>query len=250
MYLAGNSRPDIQFAVHQCAKYTANPKHSHEKALKRVGRYLKGTRDQGLILDPKKDDLGIDMFVDADFAGMHGYEDPEDPASVKNRTGFVITIAKCPVIWASRMQTETALSTMMAEYIALSHVMRELLPFKRLAKEVVEHMGLGSGIQWTVHGNTVVHEDNNGALILANLPAGRSTPTSKFFNVKYHWFREKLVEHKIKIVKVQSDLQLADIFTKGFRSQKFAEMRKKLCGWIANTVCSSKRTVPENTETP
>ena len=53
--------------------------------------------------------------------------------------------------------------------------MRELLPFKGLAKEVVEHMGLGSGIQSTVHGNTVVHKDNNGALILANSPAGRST---------------------------------------------------------------------------
>jgi hypothetical protein len=33
MYLSSNSRPDIQFAVHQCARFTHNPKHSHGDAI-------------------------------------------------------------------------------------------------------------------------------------------------------------------------------------------------------------------------
>ena len=50
-YLANNSRPDIQFAVHQCARYTHSPKKSHTQAVKRIIRYLLGTRDKGLILN-------------------------------------------------------------------------------------------------------------------------------------------------------------------------------------------------------
>ena len=229
LYLC-NTRPDIQFAVSQCARYTSKPKQSHEVALKRIGRYLNGTRVNGLILK-LENALKIELFVDADFAGLHGYEDPEDPTSVKSRTGFVICIAKCPVLWLSRLQTETALSTMMAEYIALSTAMRDLIPFKRITEEVCSHMGLSDDKIAVIRTKTVVHEDNNGAMILAKLPPGRSTPTSKFFNVKYHWFREQLDPQQIKIVKVPSDEQLGDIFTKGLRKDKFMEMRMKLCGW-------------------
>ena len=82
LYLC-NTQPDIQFAVSQCARFTADPRQSHEVALKRMGRYLKGTRERGLILNPDEA-LEIKLFVDADFAGLHGYEDPEDPSSVKS----------------------------------------------------------------------------------------------------------------------------------------------------------------------
>ena len=134
-------------------------------------------------------------------------------------------------MWMSRLQTETALSTMMAEYIALATAMRDLIPFKRIAEEVCTHMGLSDDKIAIIRTKTVVHEDNNGAIALAKLPPGRSTPTSKIFNVKYHWFREQLDPEQIKIMKVASDEQLGDIFTKGLRKEKFVEMRMKLCGW-------------------
>jgi hypothetical protein len=177
------------------------------------------------------DELNIELFVDADFAGLHGYEDPEDPTSVRSRTGYVIMIAQCPVLWVSKLQTETALSTMHAEYIALSTALRDLLPFMRIARELCEHMALSDDKLAVIKTKTVVHEDNSGALSLANLEPGRSTPTSKFFNVKYHWFREQLKPGFIKITKVSSDNQLADIFTKGLRKLKFQANRLRLIGW-------------------
>ncbi len=198
--------------------------------MKRIGRYLKGTRTRGLVLNAD-DDLAIELFVDADFAGMHGYEDPDDPTSTRSRTGYVICIAKCPVLWVSKLQTETALSTMHAEYIALATAMRDLIPFKRIAEEVCRHMNLSKDKLAVIKTKTVVHEDNSGALTLANLEPGRSTPTSKFFNVKYHWFREQLKPNHIELRKVASDEQLGDIFTKGLRKIVFEMMRLKLCGW-------------------
>ena len=50
-----------------------NPRHSHEVALKGIGRYLKATREKGLILNPCKE-LQIDDYPDADFAGLYGHE--------------------------------------------------------------------------------------------------------------------------------------------------------------------------------
>ena len=48
LYLSSNTRPDIQFAVHQCARFTHCPKKSHEEAILRICRYLQGTKHLGL----------------------------------------------------------------------------------------------------------------------------------------------------------------------------------------------------------
>ena len=73
MYLQGHSRPDIAFAVNQCARYTFAPKRSHEEALKHIGRYLVGTADKGIIFTPTND-FCLDCYVDSDFAGQWNYE--------------------------------------------------------------------------------------------------------------------------------------------------------------------------------
>ena len=134
-YLQGHSRPDITYAVSQCARFVHSPRRSHEIALERIGRYLKGTMNEGLILRPS-DELDIDCYVDSDFAGLWPHEDKLDPVCVKSRTGFVIFIAQCPVIWMSRLQGEIATSTQESEYIALSTAMRSVLPFQRAAKHI------------------------------------------------------------------------------------------------------------------
>jgi hypothetical protein len=72
-YLQGHSIPDIVFAVAQCSWYTHNLKHSHEIALQRIGLYLQGTKNRGLIFDPDKSkEVNIDCYLDAGFAGMWG----------------------------------------------------------------------------------------------------------------------------------------------------------------------------------
>eukprot|EP00956_Cyclotella_meneghiniana_P038962 scaffold163319_cov36-Cyclotella_meneghiniana.AAC.1 len=67
LYLSGHSRPDIAFAVHQCARYMFNPTCRHELALIRIGRYLKGTMDLGMVMTPTLDPR-VDCYPDADFA--------------------------------------------------------------------------------------------------------------------------------------------------------------------------------------
>jgi hypothetical protein len=227
-YLQGHSRPDITYAVSQCARFSHSPRRSHEIALERIGQYLKFTANEGLVLRPTGQ-LDIDVFCDADFAGLWPYEDKLDPSCVKSRTGFVICLSNCPVIWTSKLQTEIALSTMEAEYNALSFAMRSVLPFQTLVHSVTKGIGLDSDNVASFR--TTVWEDNAGALQLANMEPGRVTPRSKHYAIKYHWFRSHLKPNHIEIHKVDSSQQKADILTKGLTKDKFESIRKLLCGW-------------------
>ena len=228
LYLAGHSRPDITYAVSQCARYIHGTRRSHEVALERIGQYLKGTMDKGLILRPTSV-LDFECYVDADFAGLYSFEDIADPSCVKSRTGFVICIAGCPIVWSSKLQTDVAGSTMEAEYNALSMAMKDVIPLQELFKSVGHSIGLDDETRSTF--KTTVWEDNMGCLKLARLAPGQYTPRSKHYAVKYHWFRSKLQETRTTIEHIESKNQKADILTKGLPAQIFKEIRKLLMGW-------------------
>ena len=231
LHLSGNSRPDIAFAVNQAARFTHDPKDSHAQAVKRIVKYLIATKDRGMIFRPSLD-WKVDCYVDADFCGLWGSEDPEDPVVAKSRTGYVILLAGCPLLWKSSLQTETSVSTMMAEHVALSSAMRDMLPLKRLVKAIAKVVTGDDNVKITTKSD--VFEDNNGALTVATLP--RITPQSKFFAVKCHFFREHVKtesnpQGEIHIQKVATEDQLADIMTKGLVEDKFKPLRDRLMGW-------------------
>ncbi len=145
---------------------------------------------------------------------------------VKSRTGYVITLARCPLTWKSKLQSLIAVSTMEAEYIALSHCMRELIPLRRLIKEIGEVFGIPEG-DLAIH--SVMFEDNTGAISLAKVP--RMTPRSKHIALRYHYFREEVQKGNIRIEYISTNLQKADILTKGLGDVKFKELRELLVGW-------------------
>jgi hypothetical protein len=168
-YLASSTRPDIAFAVHQCAKFTTNPKRIHELAIHRIVRYLKSTADKGFILRPSHPP-NLDCYVDAGFAGTWTTATSACPSSVRSRTGYVITFASCPVIWCSKMQTKVALSTTEAEYIALSQSARDLVPMRALLHELslATKLIVGSTIACST-----IFEDNKGCVESATAPKMR-----------------------------------------------------------------------------
>jgi Reverse transcriptase (RNA-dependent DNA polymerase) len=228
LYLSGHSRPDIAFAVSQCGRFIHNTKRSHEMALERIGQYLKGTMEEGLILSPN-DDFDMECHVDADFAGLWAIEETTDPTCVKSRTGFVISISGCPVILSSKLQGDIAGSTMEAEYNALSSAMRAVIPMQTLFQTVGQAVGIGDEVTNTF--KTTVWEDNMGCLRLARMDPGQYTPRSKHYGIKYHWFRSHLKPTRSTILHIETHLQKADILTKGLRTVKFRDVRKLLCGW-------------------
>ncbi len=140
------------------------PKYLHELALKCIGRYLKQTSDHGMIMNPSSNVCKIDAYPDADFAGVYSHEDHTDPACAKSCTIFIITFAERPVFWQSKLQTETALSTMEAKIVALSAGCRELFSVIDMVCSLADATNLPIG---NTPMNVSIHKDNLGALVLA-----------------------------------------------------------------------------------
>jgi hypothetical protein len=189
---------------------------------------LKGTIDKGLILTPS-DAIKLDCYPDADFAGLWNRDDKQDPHCIRSRTGYVICLSDCPVLWVSKLQSEILLSTMEAEYVSLSTSCRDLFPIIDLTKEICSSLSLQ--LDDIVNMHVKIHEDNVGTLILGKLEPRRMTPRSKHYAVKYHWFREQIGPRNVELVKIATADQLGDVFTKGLDKISFKRLRKKLMGW-------------------
>ena len=171
---------------------------------------------------------GLNCYVDADFAGLYGYEDEQDPVSVRSRTGFTLTLFGCPIVWSSKLQSEITLSSTAAEYVAFSMAMRELLPMRALLEEVGSKLNLK--FLKTSLVRSTVFEDNQGCLSLVNVP--KMSPRNKYLALKYHFFRSEIGEEKGVIAKyINTKEQKADIFTKGLPVAQFQHIRKLLIGW-------------------
>ena len=229
-YLAATTRPDISFAVHQCARFCANPKKVHYTAAKRIVRYLAGTADKGMILDRQAPE--IECYADADFAGAWDRTDTEDPTNVKSRTGFIIKFANCPIYWGSKQQELVALSTVEAEYISLSYATRHVLFILHLLEEMKENQIDFDLPQTKVFAKCF--EDNTGCLDLAVTPKLR--PRTKHIAIKYHHFLSyvKNDENPEGILHLQwtpSEKQQADVFTKPLQPKAFTALRQLICGW-------------------
>eukprot|EP00957_Ditylum_brightwellii_P178192 13572574-Ditylum_brightwellii.AAC.1 len=129
---------------------------------------------------------GLEMFVDPSFAGdwQHAWS---KESSVLSRTGFIIKYANCLIVWTSKLQTYIALSTMEAEYVAMSHAMREAIPLMRLLNEVKGSINIC--MDKKAEFKCTVFEDNNGCIELAKCP--RMRLRTNHLAIKYHHFRSK-----------------------------------------------------------
>jgi hypothetical protein len=130
-------------------------------------------------------------------------------------------------LWASRLQSETALSTTEAEYLSLSTALRETIPLMKLVKEFKEELLLPMATTPVVH--CKAFEDNTGALELAKVPKMR--PRTKHINTKYHHFRKYVADGLIRVVQVSTADQIADILTKNLPKNLFVKFRYLINGW-------------------
>ena len=97
-FLDKSTRPDISYATHQCDPFIEDPKISHAKAVRHIVDYLRSTKDEGLIIDPKEELLKLEVFADADWSGNYFKKTAEfDVSTTKSRTGFYILFDGSPV---------------------------------------------------------------------------------------------------------------------------------------------------------
>lgn len=225
-FLEKSTRPDISYTTHQCARFTSSPRKEHGNALRWLGRYLKGTRDKGLIItpDPNQD---LMVYVDADFAGNWDPKESDKRDTARSRHGYIIKYGGCIVTWKSQLQTEICLSSTESEYTGLSYALREAIPIMQTLKEMKE-MGFPIG---TTKSDVycTVFEDNSGAIEMANHHKYR--PRTKHLNVKLHHFRDYVTRGQITVNPISTKNQQADLLTKGLNEENTNRHRKSIMGW-------------------
>ena len=183
-YLAQTTQPNIMYAMHQLMKYSSNPWEPHGEAARYLVCYLKKTCDIGTCFqsDCKK---YFECYCNTNFSGAWNKQFAHsDPSTAKSRRGWIIFYANCPIIWASKLQTQVALSTTKAEYISMSQSLQDVLPIMFLFQEMKD-----KGFQVICTKPYIyckVFEVNSGALELARLP--KLHPRTKHINVCYHHF--------------------------------------------------------------
>ncbi|KAG2870571.1 hypothetical protein PC116_g31153 [Phytophthora cactorum] len=140
MHLMTATRPDIAYAVGYVSRFMENPQEEHWVAVKRIFRYLQGTKTHGICFKPG-DNIDFRGYSDADWAG--------DLADRKSTSGYTFMLMSAPVSWGSKKQSSVSLSTSKAGYIALSLAIQEGKWIHRLLCEILaaaNETGLMEGV--------------------------------------------------------------------------------------------------------
>jgi hypothetical protein len=205
MYAALATRPDISFAVSLLSRFSSNPGRAHWEAVKRVYRYLIGSRD--LWLTYGGEPRSLVGFGDADGSMA------EDRHAI---SGYAFLIDGGAVSWSSRRQEIVSLSTTESEYVAATHAAKETLWLRSLIKEILAPLDEP----------TTLFSDNQSAIALAH--DHQYHARSKHIDVRYHFIRWVIEEGSLRLVYCPTDAMVADILTKGLPSPKVKHFAAEL----------------------
>jgi hypothetical protein len=123
MYLANNTRPDIDFAVNCLARYSTTPTMHHWNDIKNMLRYLVGTIY--LVLHFQNDQ-------DSKFIGYANTGYLSDPLNARSQTEYLFLHGGTTISWKSCKQTLVATSKNHSEIIALYKASRECAWLRRM----------------------------------------------------------------------------------------------------------------------
>ena len=223
-YLSSTTRPDIMMAVHQCARFCESPRLSHEKAVKRIVKYLIGTQHIGIHAQVDKG-KGLEAYADSDFAGFWTKLDLSNIENIFSRTGYIIYYQLVPITWCSKLQTRIALSSTEAEYTALSKCLRDVIPAMNLIDEISKNLDANTSKPKI---KCRLYEDNESCIKIAKAPV--LTPRTKHIALEYHHFRKYVEDGSIALEPIRTNKQNADLLTKPVEDPQYTHLRKKLNG--------------------
>ncbi|GJS47066.1 hypothetical protein Tco_0597187 [Tanacetum coccineum] len=205
MYLTA-SRPDLTFAVCMCARYQAKPTEKHLNAVKRIFKYLKGTINRRLWY-PKDSSIALTAYTDTDHAVCQDTR--------RSTSGSMHLLGDRLVSWSSKRQKSFAISSTEAEYIALSGCCTQVL----WMRSQLTDYGLGFN-------KISMYCDNKSVIALCcnNVQHSRS----KHIDIRFHFIKEHVENEVVELYFVNTEYELADIFTKPLCRQRIKFLINKL----------------------
>ncbi|GJU90187.1 putative ribonuclease H-like domain-containing protein, partial [Tanacetum coccineum] len=217
--VADTSRPNIMFAVCACARFQVTPKMLHLYAVKRIFRYLKGQPKLGLWY-PRDSAFELEAFSDSDYAGAS--------LDRKAKTGGCQFLGKRLISWQCKKQTIVANSTIKAEYVAAANCYGQVL--------WIQNQMLDYGFNFM---NTNIFIDNESTICIVKNPVFHSK--TNHIEIRHHFIRYCYEKKLIKVIKIHTDHNLADLLTKAFdvsRGEHLASSDSGLPLYMFDQLCS------------
>ncbi|GJW52464.1 retrotransposon protein, putative, ty1-copia subclass [Tanacetum coccineum] len=206
MYAVRCTRPDVAFAQNMTSRFQQNPGKPHWTAVKNILKYLRNTKDMFLVYGGNPStELRVECYCDA------GFETDRD--DTKSQTGYVFVLNGGAVDWKSSKQSTTAMSATESEYIAASEAAMEAVWIRKFIS--------GLGIVPTINEPLNMYCDNSAAVHYANEPGVQKG--ARHYQRRYHYVRECVELGEIRILKVHTDNNLADPFTKALSNRKLTQ---------------------------
>eukprot|EP00873_Tetraselmis_striata_P018760 jgi/Tetstr1/439024/TSEL_027516.t1 len=194
-FLTMCTRPDLAFAISVLSRFQSAPQKIHLMQLKRVLRYLKGTPGMGITYGATEPGgARLVVYSDSDWAA--------DTSNRRSQSGDISMLNGGAIGWNSKQQETTALSTTEAEYVALSRAAQNTVHFRQLLQDIHQQQ----------QGPTIVYEDNQGAVKLANNPM--ASHRTKHIDIKHHYTRDLVDAGTISVTPIATTKMLADGLTK------------------------------------
>ena len=199
------TRPDIYYAVANVCRKMQNPTKDDDADVKRIHRYLQGTRNVGIIYSQTNNGGILNASADASFA------DREDGKSTQ---GYQVTLAGAPVVFKSTVQKLPAQSTTEAEIISCSDLCKEI----KWARHFLAELGFPQDKP------TELLQDNQAALKLSRNAIQHAR--TKHFRARQALIRHLVIDEIIRPEYAPTDEMPADIYTKALHAPKFTYWRK------------------------
>ncbi|GJT62508.1 retrovirus-related pol polyprotein from transposon TNT 1-94 [Tanacetum coccineum] len=205
LYLTA-SRHDLQFAICMCARYQARPTKNHLHVVKRIFRYLKGTINRGLQY-LKDSSIALTTFADVDHAGCQDTR--------RSTSGSMQFLGDRLVSWSSKRHKSVVISSTKAEYIAMSGCCAQIL----WMRSRLTNYDLGFN-------KIPMYCDNKSAIALScnNVQHSRSN----HIDIRFHFIKEHVKNWVIELYFVNTEYQLADIYTKALARERIEFLINKL----------------------
>jgi hypothetical protein len=203
MYASLGTRPDITFAVQTVSRFSSKPGIAHWEAVKRIFRYLKGTRDLWLTYGNTVKEL--EGYADADGSMA------EDRKAI---SGYAFLVNGGAVSWSTKRQEIISLSTTESEYVAAVHAAKEALWLRSLIFTLF-------GIDIPA---TTLFSDNQSAIALTK--EHQYHARTKHIDIRFHFLRWIVEEGRLRLIYCPTDDMVADVFTKALPSPKVKHFAK------------------------
>ncbi|GJX39013.1 retrovirus-related pol polyprotein from transposon TNT 1-94 [Tanacetum coccineum] len=171
-----------------------------------IFKYLRGTVNRGLWY-PKDSSIALTAYADTDHAGCQDTR--------RSTSGSMQLLGDRLVSWSSKRQKSVVISSTEAEYIALSGCCAQVL----WMRSQLTDYGLGFN-------KIPMYCDNKSAIALCcnNVQHSRS----KHITIRFHFIKEQVENGVVELYFVNTEYQLADIFTKALCRERIEFLINKL----------------------